>query len=325
MFLSKEIQHYVLIFSIPHIYNIPNARSPPLALDPATFFNDDRACTALHASSSKNLDIANWVLLRLFFECKYAEFVCHYNFHDSYLPGWNREQTSLVMQIRGVELVAFFDELAANASACGVSAIIYSGNDDFVLPHFSSRIPIQVYLAGFQPSMLRLSNELPVIEYDLLVVFRGSHASRRHLLQMILAILRGSCIENSIGTYALIADSGHEVPEFTLEAAAFLLFREFILGNNSTGLVTNSSDGESGGGDEYSSHSMGDILPGDSAILFGSGTTTSVFVAPPATIASWEAFLTSVQSVDAAAASATFGPGASGAVDPSTSSAGARG
>ena len=32
------------------------------------------------------------------------------------------------------------------------------------------------------------------------------------------------------------------------------------------------------------------ILPGESAILYGSGTATSVYVAPSATIASWDKF-----------------------------------
>lgn len=34
--------------------------------------------------------------------------------------------------------VAFFDELAANASVRGVKVVIYAGNDDTVVPHFSS-------------------------------------------------------------------------------------------------------------------------------------------------------------------------------------------
>ena len=50
-----------------------------------------------------------------------------------------------------------------------------------------------------------------------------------------------------------------------------------------------------------------------------------MFVAPSATIASWEAFFASVQSADAAAASSAVASGSSGALDPSTSSAGARG
>ena len=34
--------------------------------------------------------------------------------------------------------VAFFDDLATNASLHNVSVIIYAGNDDTVVPHFSS-------------------------------------------------------------------------------------------------------------------------------------------------------------------------------------------
>ena len=100
-----------------------------------------------------------------------------------------------------------------------------------------------------------------------------------------------------------------------------MLFREFILGNNSTGLVTGTSDSVSVVGGEDPSLLVGGILPGESAILFGSGTATSVFVAPSATIASWDAFFASVQSAGAAAAAS----GTSGAIDPSVTSAGLKG
>ena len=100
------------------------------------------------------------------------------------------------------------------------------------------------------------------------------------------------------------------------------MFREFILGNNQTGLVTSTSGTTNVVGGEDPSLLVGEnnILPGESAILFGSGTATSVFVAPSATIASWEAFFASVQSAEAAAASGT-----NGAANPSSTSAGLKG
>ncbi|KAL5537214.1 hypothetical protein ACEPAF_1037 [Sanghuangporus sanghuang] len=298
--LSSEVEDYALNFSMPwnlsqesviptlddygpfNPYNVPDARAPPLALDPTTFFNDNRTRTALHAPTSKN-----WTL----------QITYPFNSSFSSGPGAN------VFGDPSVEPVAFFDELATNASARGVSVIIYSGNDDTVVPHLSSEITIQNTTFGGIQGFTRQPST-PFTDDS------GNFAGIVH--------------QERNWTYALIANSGHMVPEFTPEAA-LVLFREFILGNNSTGLVTNSSAGESVVGGEDPLLLVGDILPGESAILFGSGTATSVFVAPSATIASWEAFFASVQSADAAAASATSASSASGAVDPSTSSAGARG
>ncbi|KAL5512897.1 hypothetical protein ACEPAH_3295 [Sanghuangporus vaninii] len=185
-----------------HVYNIPDARLPPLALYPTTFFNDNRTRST---SSSKN-----WTL-----QIGYG-----YPFgpssdagtRDSFSPGRDREQTSLAIQ-----------------------------NTTF---------------GGMQGFTRKPST--PIADDS------GNFAG----------------IKNGIGMYALIADSGHEVPEFTPEAACVLLIcpREQ--------LIRDSSDSESVVGGEDSSHLMDDILPGESATLFGSGTVTSVFVAPSATIAS---------------------------------------
>lgn len=77
---------------------------------------------------------------------------------------------------------------------------------------------------------------------------------------------------------------------------AFVFFREFIFGNNQTGLVTNTSGTVSVNGGENDPHLIGDILPGQSEILYGSGTATSTIVYPSAIIAAWESFFGSVQS-----------------------------
>ena len=70
------------------------------------------------------------------------------------------------------------------------------------------------------------------------------------------------------------------------------MFREFILGNNKTGLVTTGPGGETSveGGEDAAL--AVDALPGQSGIAVGSISTTSTFLYPSATIAAWEAFIT---------------------------------
>lgn len=79
------------------------------------------------------------------------------------------------------------------------------------------------------------------------------------------------------------------------------MFREFILGNNQTGLVTNTSLTAVGGENPSLLLGANNILPGESSILFGSGTATSEFVAPSATIEAWQTFFASVVSSESAA------------------------
>lgn len=66
-----------------------------------------------------------------------------------------------------------------------------------------------------------------------------------------------------------------------------MFFREFILGNNQTGLVTNSSGNVEVVGGEASSLKNG-ILPGTPGILYGSGSDLSTAFYPSATVAAWE-------------------------------------
>lgn len=64
------------------------------------------------------------------------------------------------------------------------------------------------------------------------------------------------------------------------------MFREFILGNNQTGLV----EGSSVVGGEDPSLRTDHALAGQTGILAGSGTATSLFFYPSATIAAWNSF-----------------------------------
>lgn len=65
-----------------------------------------------------------------------------------------------------------------------------------------------------------------------------------------------------------------------------MFLREFVLGNNSTGLVNGSTVV---GGEDPALE--GDILSGGGVIFYGSGTTASSLVAPSASLASWASFL----------------------------------
>ena len=68
------------------------------------------------------------------------------------------------------------------------------------------------------------------------------------------------------------------------------MLREFILGTNTTGLVTNSSGNVSVVGGENSTLAA-DVLPGQSDIFYGSGATQSSYAAPTATVAAWNSFI----------------------------------
>ncbi len=87
------------------------------------------------------------------------------------------------------------------------------------------------------------------------------------------------------------------------------MYREFILGNNQTGLLTNTSTTAVGGENPSLLLGPNNILPGEVSIIVGSGTgKTSRYAAPSATIASWNSFFASVvASESAAAASASAG------------------
>ncbi|KLO07454.1 alpha/beta-hydrolase [Schizopora paradoxa] len=267
-FLSAELEDYALNFSIPwsifpetvdssldlfapfNPYDIPDARFPGLNLDPTTFLNDNHTRTALHAPISKN-----WTLQISYPFNSGVSLATTNDFGDPSDPPMN-----------------FFSELASNASQNNVDIIIYSGNDDSVVPHFSSEVVIQNTtfggILGFtrQPSTPFTDDE-------------GNFAGIIH--------------QERNWTYALFANAGHEVPEYVPQAA-FVFFREFILGGNQTGLVVTPSSKKGATsvvGGEEKTLLVGDVLPGQTDIVYvlGLGTTSQVF--PSATIAAWETFL----------------------------------
>ncbi len=105
------------------------------------------------------------------------------------------------------------------------------------------------------------------------------------------------------------------LPDMTF-CKAFVMFREFILGNNQTGLLDNSRNVAVGGEDPSILIGPNNILPGETSILFGSGTRTSFYAAPSATIASWNSFFATVAAADS---TSTGSSSATGAGDTTTS------
>lgn len=90
-------------------------------------------------------------------------------------------------------------------------------------------------------------------------------------------------------TYLLFKDAGHLVA-LDQPAHALTFLREFVLGDNQTGLVTTSGGRASVVGGAVSSLAVG-VLPGQSGIFIGSGATQSTYTFPAATIAAWESYI----------------------------------
>ena len=68
-----------------------------------------------------------------------------------------------------------------------------------------------------------------------------------------------------------------------------MLIREFVLGNNETGLVTTEGGQVTVIGGEDKSYAG--VLTGQSGIYSGSGKTEGTYTYPSSTIAAWESFI----------------------------------
>jgi hypothetical protein len=92
---------------------------------------------------------------------------------------------------------------------------------------------------------------------------------------------------------------------------AFTFLREFILGSNTTGLVTNASVPAIGGEDPKYNVSN---IPAGPEIYLGSASTQSTYIAPSATIAAWDSFYATVvpTPTEASAIKASSGGGSNG-------------
>lgn len=165
------------------------------------------------------------------------------------------------------EPMVFLTELATNATRHGVQVIIYSGNDDSLVAHLSSEIVIQnTTFGGIQGFTRRPSTP-----------WYGDDGVRAGIVH-----------QERNWTYVLFENAGHLVAQQQPERA-YVFAREFILGNNQTGLVTNASGDVTVIGGEDSALA-GPVLPGQLGIYVGSGMTQSTYTYPSATISAWSSF-----------------------------------
>ncbi|KAK2463588.1 hypothetical protein APHAL10511_004339 [Amanita phalloides] len=161
--------------------------------------------------------------------------------------------------------INFLTELATNATKHSVGIVLFSGNDDTLVSHRGTEITIQnTTFGGIQGFTQKPSTPW----YNDESQFAG-----------IVHQERG-------WTYVLFDHAGHLVPA-TAPVSAFTFAREFLFGNNATGLVTSSGAVVGGEGTSLSD----DVLPGNSALYLGTGATRSTYVFPSATIAAWNAFI----------------------------------
>ncbi|KAJ8597488.1 alpha/beta-hydrolase [Rhizopogon salebrosus TDB-379] len=241
--LYDEMLDYAINFTFPwslskesggvfDYYNIPDALSPEAPMDASVFLNDPQTRTAIHAPTSKD-----WV-------------------EDFYYPFGNSSP------------MAFLTELATNATAQGISVVIYSGNDDSLVPHLGSQIGIQNTTFGGIQGFTRKPST-PWYDDD------GEFAGIVH--------------QERNWTYVLVAHAGHLVGYANPESG-LVLVREFIFGNNQTGLVTNSSGTVTVVGGEVSSLAN-EIMTGQAGIYYGSATTESTYYFPTATVEAWNAYI----------------------------------
>ncbi|EPQ57234.1 alpha/beta-hydrolase [Gloeophyllum trabeum ATCC 11539] len=259
--LLDHVIDYVLNYTFPwkgndyngfDVYFVPDALDPEAPLDPSVFLNDNQTRAALHAPTSKD-----WVL-----EFDYP-FGSTYNYT---FPGGGTNEFG----DPSVEPMAFLSELAQNATKNNVSMIFYSGNADLLVGHRGTEVTIQnTTWGGIQGFTRKPSTPW----YDDDGNFAGIVHQERNL------------------TYVLFVGAGHEVPEYE-PAAAWVFLREFILGSNTTGLVTTSGNGTVTVVGGESSVLAEDVLPAASdPIYYGPGTTVSSYIPSSATVAAWESFI----------------------------------
>ncbi|KAG6374843.1 hypothetical protein JVT61DRAFT_4228 [Boletus reticuloceps] len=120
--LYDEMLDYAINFTFPwslskssggtfDIYNVPDALNPEAPMDASVFLNDPHTRAAIHAPTS-----LNW-----------TESI-YYPFGNSYSNG-----------DPSVAPIEFLSDLATNATAHDMKIIIYSGNDDSLVPHVGSQ------------------------------------------------------------------------------------------------------------------------------------------------------------------------------------------
>jgi len=162
--------------------------------------------------------------------------------------------------------MVFMSALMANASNNGVSVVMYSGNDDSLVPRWGDQVVIQNMTWGGVQGFSQVPSTAWTNDNG---DFAGIVHQERNL------------------TYAIVYGAGHQVPYYQ-PAAAKVFLREFILGSNPTGTVTSRSKAPVGG---ENSTLTGDALLGGNGIFFGAAETQGTVQAPSATVEAWQQFI----------------------------------
>jgi carboxypeptidase D len=169
-----------------------------------------------------------------------------------------------------------------------VGIVMYSGNDDSLIPHRGTELAIQNTTFGGIQGFTRK----PATPWY-------NDASK----------LAGVVHQERGWSYVLFLNSGHLVPSDAPLSVSFFLpplhqsrrefnfplfqaytfLREFVLGNNKTGLVTKILNQVVVLGGELAS--LTGVIPGPDPIYYGNGATQSTYVFPQATRTAWNAFL----------------------------------
>lgn len=166
------------------------------------------------------------------------------------------------------EPMVFLTELATNSTSHGVGVVLFSGNDDTLIQHRGTEVAIQnTTFGGIQGFTVKPSTPW----------------------QNDAGTFAGIIRQERNWTYVLFDRAGHLVPA-KQPGSAFTFFREFVLGSNPTGLVTQTSRGIQVIGGVNSTLAE-DVLPGGDEVFYGSGATQSTYVAPSATRAAWRSFI----------------------------------
>ncbi|KAI0079340.1 alpha/beta-hydrolase [Panus rudis PR-1116 ss-1] len=158
--------------------------------------------------------------------------------------------------------MAFLSELATNTSKHNIPIVFYSGNDDSLDSH-----RVNMTFGGIQGFTRKPST--PWYDDD------GNVAGIVHQERGL--------------TFLIFSRAGHQVPLYQ-PAQALTFLREYILGNNQTGLVVGSGPTATVVGGENPTIFANNIIPGQDGIYVGSVFTASTVFYPAATIAAWRKF-----------------------------------
>lgn len=229
------------------VYDIPDGLSPESPTDASKFLNDNRTRAAIHAPTSED----------------WAESV-DYSFSATDMPDPSSNRNAFGDP--SLEPMVFFSELLANASQHGVEVILYSGNDDSLIPHRATEVVIQNTTWGGTQGFSQRPSTPWFNDHN---EFAGFVHQERNL------------------TFVLFQGAGHEVPEFQPENA-YVFLRDFVLGSNTTGSLGSPSSNQSGVPTLLSDG----VLPEYTQPIYsGSGRTMGSTVFPSNTIAAWESFM----------------------------------